>query len=403
MNILLLCACSETSNTIERAHETYPNGNVKVKYIFKSTTDTTHYLAETYYETGKLKSVGSMQDSIIVGYWRYYFENGNLKQKGNYAIDDSLNNGDWTYTYKKQIRGENGNILKKFDGWMCSVEAFAREKRNLHICKTGSWTYYYENGKVKSKGSYKNGLRDGRWSEYADNGKKILSANYENGKPIKQWTYWYPNGQLMKVICQTDSTELLIEAYNQHGDKEVINGKGRFTEIDKNASNSFVITTYENGIKNGPYKKYFKGKIEEDGNYLNGNRHGLWTNYLFHFGKWIETTYNNGVRNGYVYEYSGKDTMRIQYFSNGLEHGVSKYYEYGVSHGNPKQISIVECWDMGKRHGIRERYERNGDLTELEYFYNNEYLGIEIFNKNRMAKRSISEKDKMKFKHLGSH
>jgi len=326
MNILLLCACSETSNTIERAHETYPNGNVKVKYIFKSTTDTTHYLAETYYENGKLKSVGSMQDSIKVGYWRYYFENGNLKQKGNYAIDDSLNNGDWTYTYKKQIRGENG-------------------------------------------------------------------------KPIKQWTYWYPNGQLMKVICQTDSTELLIEAYNQQGDKEVINGKGQFSEINNITSDSFV-TTYENGIKNGPYKKYYKGKIEEDGNYLNGNRHGLWTNYLFHFGKWIETTYNNGVRNGYVYEYSGKDTMRIQYFSNGLEHGVSKYYEYGVSDGNPKQISLVERWDMGKRHGIRERYDLDGYLTELEYFYNNECVGYEIFNKNKISERSISAKDKLKFKHL---
>lgn len=58
---------------------------------------------------------------------------------------------------------------------------------------------------------------------------------------------------------------------------------------------------------------------------------------------------------------------------------------------------------MGKRHGIRERYDLDGYLTELEYFYNNEYVGYEIFNKNKISERSISAKDKLKFKNLDRH
>ena len=345
------------NNTVERVFETYANGNIKIKHILKSKTDTSHYIAETYYENGQLKSLGSMQDNIVVGYWRYYFENGNLRQKGNYAIDDSLNKGNWTYSYKRPIRDKDGNILKEFNGWMCSVAEDAREKKNLHVCKVGPWVYYHENGKMKSKGYYKNGWPDGRWLEYADNGRKILLANYENGQPTKQWRYWHPNGQLMKVIHHTDSTKILMEAYNPQGEQQVIKGRGQFIEVNPITSESFM-ATYENGIMVGPYKKYFNnGKIEEEGHYLDGNRHGLWTLYQFYFGKWIERTYSNGVLNGYVYEFIGNDTTHIQYFENGLEHGISKRFEYGISNGSPKQISLIERWNKGKRHGIREKYD----------------------------------------------
>lgn len=401
---LFAYACSKMDHPVEQVFETYANGNIKIKHILKSKTDTFNYIAETYYENGQLKSVGTMQDSVVVGYWREYFENGNLKQNGNYAIDDSLNNGNWTYSYKRPVRGKDGSILKKFDGWTCSVAEFAREKKNLHVCKVGPWVHYHENGEVKSKGSYKNGWPDGKWIEYADNGKKILLANYENGQPIYQWTYWYPSGQLMKVVDHTGSMKLLMEAYNEQGVQQIINGRGQFMEVDPIQSSELFMATYDKGIMNGSYKKYFNnGKIEEEGNFLNGKRHGLWTLYQFHFGKWIERTYSNDTLNGYVYEFSNNDTMRIQYFVNGLEHGISKHYEYGISNGYPKQISFVECWNMGKRHGIREMYDLNGDLTELDYFYADEYIGYEIFNKNKILDRSISDKDKEKFKHLDAH
>ena len=32
-----------------------------------------------YYSTGKLYSIGNYKNGLIYGYWKYYYNNGNLK------------------------------------------------------------------------------------------------------------------------------------------------------------------------------------------------------------------------------------------------------------------------------------------------------------------------------------
>ena len=47
--------------------------------------------------------------------------------------------------------------------------------------RNGYWECYRGNGKLMSKGSYKNGERDGYWEWYWDNGELYSKGNYVNG------------------------------------------------------------------------------------------------------------------------------------------------------------------------------------------------------------------------------
>jgi hypothetical protein len=47
--------------------------------------------------------------------------------------------------------------------------------------KQGLWEDYYENGRIRYKGNYVNGIWEGNWEWYYDNGKISSKASYVNG------------------------------------------------------------------------------------------------------------------------------------------------------------------------------------------------------------------------------
>jgi antitoxin component YwqK of YwqJK toxin-antitoxin module len=48
--------------------------------------------------------------------------------------------------------------------------------------KHGPYFYYYENGKIKVKGSYKNDKKDGEWIYMDEHGKPIKTEKYVDGE-----------------------------------------------------------------------------------------------------------------------------------------------------------------------------------------------------------------------------
>lgn len=48
--------------------------------------------------------------------------------------------------------------------------------------KHGPYFFYYESGKLKISGGYKDDQKHGEWKYYDENGKLIKSEQYENGK-----------------------------------------------------------------------------------------------------------------------------------------------------------------------------------------------------------------------------
>lgn len=59
-------------------------------------------------------------------------------------------------------------------------------------------TFFYEDGAVKQKGTYKDGKLHGKWVAYDKTGAKTAVAQYANGKKTGKWFFWN-NGNLTEV------------------------------------------------------------------------------------------------------------------------------------------------------------------------------------------------------------
>jgi antitoxin component YwqK of YwqJK toxin-antitoxin module len=72
----------------------YPNGKPKmVVYVFKGTTEVVK--EEAYFEDGKLDFVGTFQDGLESGVWKYYWPNGILKTEEHY--ENGMEQGECRY------------------------------------------------------------------------------------------------------------------------------------------------------------------------------------------------------------------------------------------------------------------------------------------------------------------
>jgi antitoxin component YwqK of YwqJK toxin-antitoxin module len=60
----------------------------------------------------------------------------------------------------------------------------------------GSWEIYRADGTLQAKRGFKDGLRDGEWITYDATGKKPRAEeHYVAGEPDGTWKTWYPSGQ----------------------------------------------------------------------------------------------------------------------------------------------------------------------------------------------------------------
>ena len=61
-------------------------------------------------------------------------------------------------------------------------------KDSLH---DGQWTFWYENGQMKAKGSYILDEKDGQWTTWYDNGKTESKIAYRNNEIEGKYSYYY--------------------------------------------------------------------------------------------------------------------------------------------------------------------------------------------------------------------
>jgi len=81
-----------------------------------------------------------------------------------------------------------------------SVQYFKQKEirqNRLNPPDNGTFTDYYDNGKIKVKGIYKNGKKNGLWEEWYENGQKKDSSTYRNDDLVGKRLLWHNNGQLL--------------------------------------------------------------------------------------------------------------------------------------------------------------------------------------------------------------
>lgn len=205
---------------------------------------------------------------------------------------------------------QNGIVLfLKNNGDIVRVKDSADFIRVVQGPDTASVFYkiedYYPNNIKKLVGSASVVLPtivwEGQQITFDKNGKKTAFVTYNKNSPVGSAYYFYPSGKLMKELHYSDSGAQVLG--NKSPKYKVVN---------------YFDSTGVQLVKDGTgYLKETPNKYDvEEGNYVNGERDGLWKGTMANYGAY-EEIYRNGQfisgknfrQDGKIIEYTIKETL----------------------------------------------------------------------------------------------
>ena len=310
------------------------------------------------------------------------------------------------YDTKKEILKERFMVLKKNtsvldslytsyfqNGKVKSTGIFKNNKANSH------WKYYYEGGNLKMEGPFKDNEHNGYWKYYYETG--TVNMEGEIYKDIKEgeWKYYFENGNLKNQgIYRKNKKQGIWKYFNEDGTIKAQaiyeNDKGRYTEMYANGSIKSE-GDIVNGKSDGPWKYYYEnGKLKAEGLEKEGQKEGIWKFYHPNGALASEGMYLKGVQNGKWKHYYDNGNLSSEgdqkdgqkegywrlYYSNGnfkgegnFENGNGPYKEFYES-GKIKTEGFVK---NDKNEGQWKYYYESGALEGTCHFNNGlgKYVG----------------------------
>ncbi|MFC2102345.1 hypothetical protein ACFLS7_05070 [Bacteroidota bacterium] len=361
-----------------------------------------------FYQNGKLASEGTMRNREPDGYWKSYYETGIIKSEGNrkefkldstwkfYNTDGKLilevtylegkRNGyktSWldretikeyyindikegiTEYYHPEgwkkleipfVKGLEQGISKEFnvDGDIITITQYKKgfiverlkiNRKDKYNRRQGRWMSFWENGKIKLEGTYKNDKKNGYFKEYTEKGDLIRITKFIDGveqpeaveiQKLEIEREYYADGKVKTArLYRNGVLEGTTIEYSPEG----------VIAAAMDYRNGLLIgegLVLEDGSRTGPWKEYYPGgELKAEGNYDNGIKTGPWS----------------------YYHMNGKLEQKGVYNKQGKPEGVWLwYYESG-------QLLREENYYRGKKDGLSEEFAEDGTIIEKgDYF-----------------------------------
>jgi len=382
---------------------------------------------KTYYQNGKIKSEGLRTNFQLDSIWNFYDEKENLVLQINYkdgkkngirktinkegyieeTFVDDIKQGNTSYFFPDGklkmtinfVDGREQGFCKEYtadgtiitliqykSGYMIDRENINRKDKNG--LKQDTWKEFYENGKVKWEGTYRNDKKNGYFKEYSEDGNLMNTTKYiddelqQDVKELKSYeikTEYYPSGN-PKIVASYNKNNVLEGVrrdYSEDGkiikafiyDNGVVVGNGIVDEkgLKQGPWKEFFETgqlkgegVFENGKRIGNWKFYYKnGTIEEQGSYLkNEKADGNWVWYYENGQKLREQSFDAGVESGIMTEFSDSGTVvaKGQYIDG---------YEDSLWIYNVGDIHEEGSYKEGKKIGEWKQIYSNGKLRYI--------------------------------------
>jgi antitoxin component YwqK of YwqJK toxin-antitoxin module len=279
---------------------------------------------------------------------------------------------------------------------------------------TGLQTKYHSNGKLQSKIEYHNNDYHGNYSEWNSEGYIIKDFNYRMGKLHGIQREYDSKGRIQSQNSYNEDV--------QHGEANEYTSDGKFK----------LKCFYDKGALHGPYDSLYEGfkttsggdssknKLIINGTYLDGKRHGVYTEtrYWETGSSEMQSYYSMGKLQGKQLKYvSGSDGVRVlreesnyendqlhglqtkyhenmqvyvkQYFRKGQLHG--EYIEYFQTNVGEPVIRKKENYVHGHRHGEYIMNWPSGQLKSLKTYENDKPIGeyIEYTEKGVVSEQGV--------------
>lgn len=227
----------------QRVHGTYEHGKRTGTWTW---TD----------KNNKKEREGDYLDGAKRGLWSEWIDD-KLSWQGLYT-DDGKPDGDFVYYDPK-----TGDELGRF----------------TMTAGTGTMLTFYPNKKVASKTPMVNGQLQGKYEELSLRGKTLVEGRYLADKKHGVWK---------------EQTELGVPTLEQHWKRGKLDGTVK-KFIDGKVA---VVSTYKDGLAEGPYTEYRDGKPSLAGQFTKDRRTGTWTAYNGDGSVTLTATYKDGVLDG---------------------------------------------------------------------------------------------------------
>jgi uncharacterized protein len=171
----------ECVNNKNEGFWTYWHENGQKKSEGKFTNDLKQDRWTYWHENGQRKSEGMYMDNNAEGKWEYWFDGGEKQSEGKFF--HNRKEGDWNFFYKT---GQLESIEKYKEGQLNFIMGYF-ENGNIKFkgncsygLSVGEWTYWNVDGKLIMKGNFSNDLRVGQWTRFFPNGES-MKIYYEKG------------------------------------------------------------------------------------------------------------------------------------------------------------------------------------------------------------------------------
>jgi len=202
------------------------------------------------------------------------------------------------------------------------------------------------------------GRKQGPWQKYAPDGITLIySGQFKDDKPIGAFTYYYPSGKVKTMIHHRgtgqsyawfyfENEELMSEGkyigtqkdslwknYNIEGfllstewfkENKLHGEKKSFYLQDQReygALKIYTLETYADSLLQGPFATYLSSGIKvEEGNYVAGQKDGVWKRFYPNGQLQSSIKYNLGSAYGYSISYDEEGAVRSKsYWLNGVK------------------------------------------------------------------------------------
>ena len=150
-----------------------------------------------YFPNGKIESTGDYVAGLKNGLWKYYFESGKLEQQGYWKMGKLDKKWEWFFEDGKMrctMNFDNG----KEDGDYIEYDQYnyvVAEGKYTEGYKVGKW--YYSGGDQVEIGKYRDGLKEGEWKYYyyePEEENLIFVGDFRDGEPDGTHIRYYDKG-----------------------------------------------------------------------------------------------------------------------------------------------------------------------------------------------------------------
>ncbi len=259
----------------------------------------------------------------------------NVAQRSNVQLKYLFNGSKVSGKGAWQSDGKNYKLTGPWEFYYNDGKLRSKGIYNEKGDKEGEWNFYHSNGELKEKDVYTNGLLNGKVYTWFDNGVQASIMDYKNDLLDGTLQQWYYNAAQRKIEDYTANKKNgLGKSFTNYG---YLNHEGIYKDDLENGlityyyNNGKIQSTlnYNNGKANGVLKKYYyTGSLQLEGEFVNDKRNGIWKDYYANGKLKNVSNYINGEMDGeYKEYYSSGSLMQQSTYSKGKVDGKTEDFD----------------------------------------------------------------------------